>query len=420
MKKSVLVKLTSVFLLSMFLLSYLSVFSAGAAQLIEDLVVASKVASLRKDALLISYNSFVQSDCIVEDGLTVVYGENINIEIIEQKSEIKMMAGSSDATESKNTYMVLYMKNGATLDIEYVSVSYDNDVNPNNISQFVASQLSDTGIDNTISDFLSEQVNSTESALNRSNRDNECMASYATTSTQSNRVVERVRNTGYYIDNYEGLINDYPLVIYKKNITYEAVYVPDNLDDTDTYYIVAYVYVTPGNAISSSSYSGVYNDQYGEKIIVCGAKTQFFNLFPDDEYGDYFIDMRPMNNGISQNDVNGEEVQVSISTNGEEVSLDFCITSPDDTAVINMVTHFDPDDISYVEFLTETRSEFPFSSTYVPIADDQFYYNAYVYMSSAGNVLYTKAGTGIYYCFTNDDTSLRFAGSAQEIYYEAD
>ena len=119
MKKSVLVKLTSVFLLSMFLLSYLSVFSAGAAQLIEDLVVASKVASLRKDALLISYNSFVQSDCIVEDGLTVVYGENINIEIIEQKSEIKMMAGSSDATESKNTYMVLYMKNGDTLDIEY-------------------------------------------------------------------------------------------------------------------------------------------------------------------------------------------------------------------------------------------------------------------------------------------------------------
>lgn len=309
------------------------------------------------------------------------------------------------------------------IDVEYVSVIYEDDVNPDNVDRFVSSQLSKANIEKSVLEFLDDQIKTSNSALNRLENKTEATQiksmgsnTYSTTAAILPYVAVRIRDTSHYIANYTYLWYEYPVMIYKNNITYEAIFIPDGLEDDNSYFIIAYAYITPGNAISSSAAEGIYNDTFGEKIIVCGAKTQFFNEWP--ELGDYFITMSPMNNGLSTRDINGRDVSFKLATDLEEISLEFNISAPDEDSIINMTTHFDAEDITYVEFLAE--QEVLFSKTYVAIAEDTFYYTAGVYMNSSTHILDTKVGTGIYFCFENKIETLRFAGLSNDIYYEAE
>lgn len=345
-----------------------------------------------------------------KNGLSILFGSNLETSTInkflkEPSDNKKIMDSVTDlkaeTEELTNTYMVMYLQNNEIGDVKFFSVSYSEEVELEVNENYVSDQLSNMNMDKEIKSYINEKVVNKTSVLYSETND-------ASKGLSNMYVCKRVQDKNSYIDNYKStLFLTYPVIAYQKDITYEAYYIPDGIDESDSYIILANVYITPGNALSSTS-DEVYNDQYGDRIKIRGAKTEFHNLFP--EVGDSFIRMSP-NTNIT--DISNESIGCTISYNGEAVSVQFSI-SPPTNAKNTMNTFFDSDDISYVELMANSNKR---------IADEQFYYAAAIYMESAGNFLSTWVATGITYRFSQYKALLtesedRFVGSGRDIKYE--
>lgn len=406
-----------VLVFSMILLCPFSTYSTSSSEFSEsmdatvELIDSALAKQLYENVEYISEKELLnQENYLPKDGLSVLYGSNLDTSTIKkflkEPSDNKKIMDSAmnlktESGEQTNTYMVMYLQNDGLGDVKFFSVSYSEEVDVKVIKNHVSAQLSDANIDKEIKSYINGEVVSKNSILYSDAKD-------ASRGLSDMYVCKRVKDTNSYIDNYKpGLLVTYPVIVYQKDITYEAYYIPDGIDASDSYIILANVYITPGNAISSTS-DDVYNDQYGNRIKIRGARTEFQNLFP--EVGDNFIRMSPSTNIA---DVSGDTIDCTISYNGEAVSVQFSITPPQN-AKIAMNTFFDSDGTSYVEFMANSNKR---------IADEQFSYAAAIYMESMGNYLSTRAATGITYRFTqyggvlveSDD---RVAGSGRDIEYE--
>ncbi len=404
-------------------------------------------------------SSFIPSDELdadfePSDGLTVIYGSNLSVEdiftkksydeVLSLKKEVCGAAesdtdtcyvydeatdsyvyyeddaqtgqsgadttGSDDGTDDdcvtpeSNTFIVMCMQNGKRRDVEYVSVSYEDSVDISVIDALVASYLADDMLTSRVKDFICEQVGTVDSAY------------YGTLSTSaSSTIVMQLRDTNYHIANYTVSSTSYPVMVYKKNITYRAALVSNTLEDCDPYIISASVTITPGSDITSSeaaeysslSASGIYNDKYSSKVRILAAKTYYENLFPDQ---DYYVSMSPMS---SITDVNGRTFTISLSPGGVSLSFDLNLST---SATVNLVTDFEPEGTSYVMFVAEKG----LLVSYPTISEEKFSYNSAVDFSSGYSTLYTNVGTNIKYYFkgTDPDTVTTWWGTTKEFYYE--
>ncbi len=375
-----------------------------------ELIDSTQVKEICDNAEYVSKDIYLESDeQELEDGLTVLYGSDLDVSTISKFVKKPLTKNKADyialdavipQDEYTNVYMVMRLVYGGLMDVKIISVSYSEEVDLGVIERFVKTQIEESARTQKVKAFINDAATDVRSVLHRAKT---AVASRSSTSSPCVRVYDQ----NQYIDNYIPLVLPYPVIVYQKDITYEAIYIPDSIEDSDSYIIVAYVYVTPGNQIASPT-KEIYNDKYGDRVKIRGAKTEFHNLFPDD--CDKFITMSP-NNGMP--DVNGENLDCKISYNGEEVAIEFSLTSPD-PATISMDTFFDSDGVSYVEFMASSNKR---------MADKQFFYATAMYMESGGDILYTRVATGITYRFNqyggaayeSDD---RFTGSGRDIYYE--
>lgn len=407
-----------VLVFSMILLCPFSTYSMSSPEFSEsmdatvELIDSTVARKLYKNAKYISKEQFQNQETIdFDDGLTVIYGANIDVcqaqtklnkqSFQEQKNNVDVKSDKSEETTITNseTYMIFYMKDQGRVDIKYFSVSYAEDVGSDTIEAFIKIKLSDQNIDSEVKAFLNMQLEDQRSAMNRTTR-----SGYITGGYPCPRVYDYV----YFIANYRALLGDYPVVVFLKDVIYEPIYIPDLIETSDTYYIVAFVNITPGNAISSSGYEEVvYNDRYSNKILIRGSKSEFHNLFPEE--GDRFIQMKP---GSSMNNIEGEAIDISLSYDGAELDLGFQINSPGNATIV-MTTYFSSIDISYVKFLTTDR----ILNDNMRVSEEQYSYCTVMYMESATYVLSTRAATGVYYAFTNNINPI-LAGNGRDIYFE--
>ena len=406
-----------VLVISMIMMCPLSTYSTSSPEFSEsmdatvELLDSTVARQLYKNVEYLSEKELLsQENYSPKNGLSVLYGSNLDASAIEkflkEPSENKKIVDSAidlsaQTEELTNTYMVMYLQNNELGDVKFFSVSYSEEVDLKVIENYVSTQLSNTNMDKEIKSYINDEVMSKTSIMYGDTND-------ASKGLSDMYVCKRVKDTNSYIDNYmSGLIKKYPVIVYQKDITYEAYYIPDGIDESDSYIILANVYITPGNAISSTS-DEIYNDKYGDRIKIRGAKTEFHNFFP--EVGDSFIRMSP---STSIADVSGDSIDCTISYNGEAVSVQFSITPPQ-SAKIAMNTFFDSDGTSYVELMANSNKR---------IADKQFFYAAAIYMESAGNFLSTGVASGITYRFTKyqallNESEDRFVGSGRDIEYE--
>lgn len=379
------------------------------------LVDSVQAQEIYKNAQYISNESFQTQDRYEpQEGLTVLYGSNLDSSTIskfvdfafEKKvgSQKVLNPTMTSKEELTNTYMVMYLVHENSVDVKYCSVSYSSTVDIGVIENYVSNRLTAFSMKQEIVRFINDEFENDNSALYRLDSD-------TLIKSESSGVCAIAVDKNTYIDNYSFTTEtDSAVIVYEKDINYEARYVPDMLDEYDSYIISAEVNVTPGHMLTSEP--GVANDVYGQFIIVRGAKTEFHNLFgtPSGEGGDAFISMSPRN---SVTDVNGRDMTCELSYNGTEVSFAFTIDAAASVQV-EMNTFFDSDGISYVEFMASDKWR---------VSENQLYYATAMYMRSVGDVLYTRIATGVTYCFMDRLPPWRrspdvFAGSGRDLYYE--
>ena len=392
-------------------------------------VVSTK---LLEKCRIFMYDDLKKNSLCLEDGITVIYGRNISLNnVFDDKDlaiNINSVRESSDnnvSDEGKSiycdTYMIMFMKKGKRVDVNYVSVEYESDVNVETIDKFVSAEHSDYAIKNRIKEFINSQIIDTTSAYNSEQNVTDGTNSTKASTTQ---VVLSVRDTGYYIANYvttaTSLIPSasYPVMVYKKDITYQAISIASNLQDSELYVIYAFVNVTPGNCMDSDTAAlntsldaaDLYNTQYKNAISIKAVKTSFENTYP--RY-DYFIDMSPKN---SISDVEGLTLPISLGVPPAiSASFDLVVSSAPRT---DMTVVFDPYGTSSVKFEAyKVVSLFPIEACMIT---ERFSFGAGVYMESGGQVLSMNVATTIKYYFINKgEDSAIWAGSEREMYYDS-
>ena len=378
-----------------------------------ELVDSIQAQQIYKNVRYISEESFqTQNIHEPQEGLTILYGSDLDTQTIAKfvhseaignktlgatKMMDNVMSTDDDFT---NVYMVMRYIYQDTMDVKYVSVSYDAEVDENIVENYVSSKLALDAMSQQAISFINDEITDEMSALNRSN------------STRLSTGDVRVRATDYntYMDVFPFSVIECPLIVYAKTITYDAIYVPDSLEDSESYIILARVFIEPGNSYDPES-ADMYNDEFGDYIVIRGAKTEFHNLFGGTG-GDRFIDMVPTND---VSNISGQTQNYTIEFGADSISISFNLQAPN-SASIEMDTYFDYDGISYVEFMAGGKNA---------IDTDQFYYQTAIYMESVGTTLYTRAATGVTFCYRNpsypgEKTADEFAGSGRELYYEGE
>lgn len=398
-----------------------------------DVLLSEEAEQLYKDCQMISYDKLKDNSFDLAEGVSVIYGKNISLSNILKDKELALNISNVKSNSKNtatpcyeaaysNTYMVIFMKNGKRIDANFVSVEYACDVSVETIDRFVNAELSKDTMDYRVKSFINDQVSIATSAYNYSiiQEENNVAENRANTT----QVVLNVRDEGYYIANYVPNATStlpsasYPVMIYKKNITYQAISVADVVEDSEFYVIVAFVTVIPGNDMSSftaaeyasMSAANLYNNEYANAISIKAIKTSFENLFP--EY-DYFIDMSPKN-GLS--DAEGLTVPVSLGI-PPSVSTSFNINVCAGPTV-DMDVVFNPYGVSSIKFEAYKNWNlfFPIEACLIT---EPFSYTAGVYMQSGGYVLYMNVATEIKYYFVNaGEDSAVWVGSESEMYYE--
>ncbi|MCD7747290.1 MAG: hypothetical protein LUI61_03000 [Firmicutes bacterium] len=312
----------------------------------------------------------------------------------------------TNASSETNTFIIMCLQSGGKRDIEYVSVSYEDDVDIAVINGFVEGNLESEALSTCTKDFICEKLGSANSVYNSGSTE------LSATSTTS--LVMTLKDTNYYIANYtpSSSSTSYPLMIYKKNIIYNANIIANKLTDANTYVLTSYVTVTPGNAISTSEANGyasrtdLKNSTYKNAIIVKGVKSYYENLFPNQ---DYYITMSPMEN---KTNVNG--MTFTVSTGAPGISSASFVADFETGAKVNMDYSFDSTGTSYVKF--EGYKNGIYSAC---LSTEQFSFITSVYLYSGYDILYTNVGTNILYYFQGTDPSAaKWAGTPREFYYE--
>lgn len=418
-------KIVIIILMLSVLMSSLQISSS--ALNIEDGLVANEriqesyeAYQLYSDRTIISCQDFVSKKMSLEDGVTVIYGKNIDVYAGKLFNQTQFKSCEKnilhDAVNNPNafncsteciTYMLICMKQDNIIDAEYVSVTYEKDVDINVINAFIECETEAYAIDARVMNFICDYVSGGLFANNLDNSNNARASSLTTT-------VQTLRDTNYYIANYTTNTGSvYPLMIYKKEITYVAQLQANELPEDDLYIIMAYVTVIPGNDISSleaAEYasinrSEIYNSTYGNAIALKSIRTIFENLFPD---MDYYINMSPRG---SLTDVAGRTLSISLGlppSISVEVLLDFVSDSQ-----IDMTTEFDP----YGKCVVQFDSSHSILSE--NLSTEMFNYTAGVYMYSGSTTLSTRVATDIMYYFQPYQShSAVWSGSAREFYYE--
>ena len=386
----------------------------GASASNDTITTSAEIRQLTKiyeSVKFVEYDELISKGAKIDDGMTVIYGNNIDTRKLFPASDTENAQGTkthnlAEPDPMQNTYMAICMKHGGRVDVQYVSVSRGDCVDSACIDAFINSQLAENNLSGRINRFISDQITDSTSAYNS--------GTISTQASPSTRVVLNVKDTNYHIDNYVlASGRAYPLLMYRKDITYQALLVANELED-DLYVVVAFVNVTPGTKISSftqdelNSIEGasLYNRTYGNAIAIKGIRTIFEDKFPD---VDYFIHMSP-NSGLTN--VNNKTISVSLGL-PPSVSVSFDVVT-DSLSRIDMTTSFEARGKCTVQF-----EAFKILVGSPCISTDPFSYTAGVYMYSGGNVLYTTAATDILYYFQpSGPDSAVWSGSLRELYYE--
>lgn len=380
---------------------------------------STQVQQLFQNANFVEYSHSSTQQYEIGSGITVIYGRNLDIsristgvnhaEVMECSDVASVKENSmSDqlSDEQKETYMAIYMNNNDKIDVQYVSVSYDSNVSDEVVDNFINTDLLEASRYARTQEFINNQLGNLSSAYHVG-------TTASTRASSTTRVVLNVVDTNYYIATYVTTSGgEYPLLIYRKDITYQATIVANELED-DLYIIVAYVYVTPGTNITSftsaelSAVDGanLYNRTYGNAIAVKGIRTIFENMYPD---MDRYISMSPSS---SLTNINNKTISVSLGV-PISFSVSFDVIT-DSLSRIDMDTTFD----AYGQCVVKFEA---FSTLFSPcISTEQFSYTAGVYMSSGANVLSTSVATDVLYYFQpSGSSSAVWAGSARNLYYE--
>ena len=402
----------------MMVLSCMTIYSSAAA-IDEDLFVmlfntSDEAQELYDNVNIISCDSDLKKQISLEEGITVICGRNINTTLIgsndTKKYGLTEQLCKTDYTGEdaiSETYMAIGIKQGDCTQIEYISVTYESDVSKEKIDEFVNAELESDNVDRRIRQFIYKQVTNEESIYNDT-------ANSARSSEQTMRVATAI-DTNYYIANYTTNTGSvFPLMIYKKNITYDAYIEAGSLSD-DRYYIVSRVRVTPGNDISSFdaaeiaslNASDLYNDTHSNAIAIKGVRTDFVNL---NSSTDSFIALHPER---SVNDVNEETISISVGLPAS-VSLSFDVVT-NTASKINLETDFSASGTSTVKFEAVKRF---LQFTNPCLSTEEFHYNAVIYMGTTRSVMTTEVGTSVLYYFQNTGpNNATWAGSARTLTY---
>ena len=410
MKKSVLVKLTSVFLISLFLLSYLSVFSAGAAQWIEDLVVASRVASLCDQAVTISYDAFIQNNYSVQDGLTVIYGDNISESEIQRQilgeNEKWKFVNEGEVYEKQNieqektgkqiTYLYMCLKNGAYYDFYSECILCEDGVSDDTIDVIVSSLTDSDDVDQAKKSFVGKRIVET-----LSNAGSVAKASSNDSDPEFTRSVV-VRQIGNYRPN-QNSSTTYSIVIYKSENYFKAYYEGNDATADQIYTLVVKSRVVHGsNAEAYSGVSGVYNSTYGNVMAIEKVRAAYTNDFPD---GDEYTKISPAQ---SSSNILGKTITVSVNSQTDSIYLDLDINKVELSYSLSATGTSTVTLAGYNGLFNSTKSMGKAPFTYVTMAE----------IHSVGLVLSTTTDVSVYYKYLNSSTTTR-SYYEQEMYYDS-
>ena len=416
--KTKLKKSLSFIMVVMIVLSCVTIYSSAAATNEDQFVMlfntSDEAQELYDNVNIISCDSDSKKQISLEEGITVICGRNLNTALIGSNdtkeyglTEQLCKTAYTGEDAISETYMAIGIKQDDCTQIEYISVTYESDVSKEKIDEFVNAELESENVDRRIRQFIYKQVTNEESIYNDK-------ANSVRSSEQTMRVATAI-DTNYYIANYTTNTGSvFPLMIYKKNITYDAYIEAGALSD-DRYYIVSRVRVTPGNDISSFdaaeiaslNASDLYNDTYSNAIAIKGVRTDFVNL---NSSTDSFIALHPER---SVNDVNEETISISVGLPAS-VSLSFDVVT-NTASKINLETDFSASGTSTVKFEAVKRF---LQFTNPCLSTEEFHYNAVIYMGTTRSVMTTEVGTSVLYYFQNaGPNNAIWAGSARTLTY---
>ncbi len=419
---------------------------ASAQAVSDDLIPALKAeeevtlffkadSSAYKNAVFVTETEFLHSKSI-NDGITVVYGSNLDISALDEHIYGKISvekpgsayqdraddlvydentgeyvrddspyfgAPTADlikteenkkieptVIEYENTYIAILSKDGDMISKAYVSVIYDADVDSDVIDAFVEAELSNEALDNYLKDELNRQAERTT------------VSKAASTS----RIVDETVRNASKISNYTVSSGTYPLMVYKYRSVYTSILIANDLVDRDRYFLHNYAYITPGNSISSSEAPGIYNDTYGNAIVVCGAKAFFENKYPE---MDYYVGMMPMVNDSDITDVSSISIDMGMGSFGLVSSIPISFETNSKVAASYK---FSPDDECY--FMFEGTSALYREC----LSTEPFLIASTASLSSGYSQLYTTFGTHVKYHFGAQINNCVWSGRATDVYYE--
>ncbi len=394
-----------------------------------------------KNAVFITEAEFLCSKSI-NDGITVVYGSNLDVDALNERIYGKISVEKEDyvtqgyaddlvydestgeyihddspyygmpiadlieteeaeeieltTIEHENVYIAIFSNDGDKISKTYVSVYYDADVDADVIDNFIEAELSEESLDNYLKD-----------ELNRQTERNSFSASTANTRAASySRIVDETVRQASKIANYTVSSNTYPVMVYKYRSVYTSILIANELVDRDRYILHNSAYITPGNAISSSEASGIYNNQYRNAIVVCGAKVFFENKYPE---MDYYIDMMPKLNDSNVTDVSSISIDLGVSAFGLSASIPIAFETGSKVAASYKFT---PEDQCYFMFEGTTLLYRKCLST------EPFLIASTASLSSGYSQLYTTFGTHVKYHFGANTSDCVWSGRATDVYYE--
>ena len=143
----------------------------------QEVIASSKKAiNVYNSRTFVSYEELMAKKCIIGDGLTIIYGNNIELDVAkvfgtsENLSNVNEYQNKDENISTNkpvltNTYAVIVLKQGKRIDFEYISVTYDVDVSTNLVNGFIETEVSVKNLETKVSSFLRKQVDNETSAL---------------------------------------------------------------------------------------------------------------------------------------------------------------------------------------------------------------------------------------------------------------
>lgn len=347
----------------------------------------------------------IQEALKIENASTIIYSRNGDINIDELDLVVTYSEDDYNYQKDNN------IKNDicAVYDInvdgykysEIISVTYENNVDVSVINTFKRNLTENSFVVNLYNQFVAET---------KLDIKNNIMDSNITRST----IVANVKNTNYFIGNYTINGTNYPLLVYKNNITYQALRINDTIPQSDFYDIIAYVTTIPGTNLSTAeaeyltnyAVSGLYNSTYGNAVVIKNTETFFIN---DHTNTDEFLDMTPRQNMTK---ANNKTINLSLGYPPSfAFSFDFTVTTGSNVSLNYTFEPYGRSSIKYEAWLPWLTILKPCLST------SQFHHVCGIYMQTDTHTLNMRVGTHHGYYYMNDESHVILAGLTQTINY---